>query len=332
MSSDCKSELMRSISMSLVNIVDAETAALIEDVIIVRMKDYDVEKRTTALSTEVRQTDDNLIKNFLACIAIEGRSRGTLAQYLRSIRKLPDYTGKSCFEIGTNDIRAWLANMRVSGMKAVSVSNQLHNVSPFFRWMRVEKIRTEDPCEAINSIKVPKEEKRAFSSEDIDTIRSLCDVRGRAIVETLLSSGVRVNELCNLLVSDVDFDCMTLRVRQGKGGKDRTTFISPICKKHLLIYLAQKKQPSEYLFSKDYDQTGYTTNGIRNLLQKLSQKSGIHVHPHRFRRTLATNLARKGMPIQEIKIIMGHAAITTTQRYIDTELSQAEATYRQLVA
>ena len=329
---DHKTELLQSISNALVRIVDAETASLIQDVILVKLNDYDVERRTTALTTEVRQTDDDIIKNFLISYVIEGKSQKTLYQYKRSIHRLLDFVGKSCLTVNATDIRAWLGSMKLSGIKNVSLSNQLHNVSSFFRWMRTEKIREEDPCESVNSIKVPREEKKAFGSEDIDTIRSMCNVRERAIVEVLLSSGVRINELCNLEVRDVDFDAMTLKVRNGKGGKYRTTFISPVCKKHLLIYLGQKKIESVYVFSKDYDCTKYTPDGIGGILRGMSERCGIHIHAHRFRRTLATDLARKGMPIQEIKIILGHSNISTTQRYIDTELSQAEATYRQLVA
>ena len=333
MSSDCKAELLKSISVSLVNIVDAETAALITDVITIRMHDYEVERRTTALSTEVRQTDDQLIKNYLACIAIEGKSQGTLKQYRRSIYKLLDYAGRSCLEIRTTDIRAWLASMKVRGLKSVTVSNQLSNAASFFHWLSSEKIRPDDPCIGVGSIKVPREEKKAFTSEDIDTIRSLCDdTYKRAVVETLLSSGVRINELCNLELKDIDFDQLTVKVRAGKGGKDRTTFITPVCRKHLLAYLSGKKHPSSFVFSKDYDGTGYSTNGVGKMLRKIGEESGIHVHPHRFRRTLATDLARKGMPIQEIQIILGHANIATTRGYIDTELSQVQASYRQLVA
>ena len=330
--SDCKSELLQSITSALVKIVDPETASLIQDVILVKMNDYEVTKRSTAIVPQEKDHDESIINNFFVSLVVEGKSKGTLLQYRRSIHKLLDFVGKSCLTVNANDIRAWLGKMKLSGVKNVTLSNQYHNVSTFFRWMRVEKIRAEDPCEAVGSIKVPKEEKKAFSSDEIDTIRSACDIQERAIVEVLLSSGLRNNELCNLEVRDVDFDSMVLKVRNGKGGKDRTTFISPVCKKHLLIYLGQKKRESAYVFSKDYDGTGYSTGGIGGILRKMSEKCGIHIHAHKFRRTLATDLARKGMPIQEIRIILGHSNIAVTQRYIDTELSQAEATYRQLVA
>ena len=329
---DAKTELLQSISNALVRIVDTETASLIQDVILVKMNDYDVSKRSTALVTTDQEQDETIIKNFFVSLIIEGKSKKTLYQYERSIHRLLDFVGKRCLTINANDIRAWLGSMKLSGSKNVTLSNQYHNVSTFFRWMRVEKIREDDPCEAVGSIKVPREEKKAFTSEEIDTIRSMCNIQERAIVELLLSSGLRNNELCNLEVRDIDFDNLTLKVRNGKGGKDRTTFISPVCKKHLLIYLKQKKTESEYVISKDYDGTGYTTDGLGGILRSMSKRCGIHIHAHKFRRTLATDLARKGMPIQEIRIILGHSNIAVTQRYIDTELSQAQASYRQRVA
>lgn len=332
MSDHCKSELLMSMRNALIKVVDSETASIINDILTVKLMDYNVERISTALTTERVNTDDDLIRNYLACAAIEGKSKKSLYQYRQSINRLLEFTGKTCMTVTTNDIRAWLASLKLKGLKNVSIRNQRNNISSFFKWMRVEHIISEDPVETVHTMKCPKEEKKAFTSEDIDTIRSLCDITKRAIVEVLLSSGVRVNELCNLGVEDVDLDNLTVRVRNGKGGKDRTVFISPVCKKHLVTYLNNKKQPSRYLFSKDYDQTNYTPGGIRGILRKMSKQCGIHIHPHRFRRTLATECARKGMPVQEIRILLGHSNISTTQRYIDTELTQVQASYRQLIA
>ena len=328
---DCKGELVRSITNALVTFTDPETASLIKDIITVKLKDYDVQKCVTALTTRC-SNDEVLIKNYMASAIIEGKSKATLFQYERSLRKLTEYTRKSLMELTSDDVKAWLASMKLRGLKNISVKNQRNNVAPFFHWLRTEHIRADNPCESINQIRCPQEEKKAFTAEDIDTIRAACNVYQRAVIEVLLSSGVRINELCNLRVDDVDFDNLTMQVKRGKGGRGRTTFISSVCKKHLQIYLSKKKAASPFLFSKDYDQTGYTTNGVRNMMRKMSIETGIHIHPHRFRRTLATECAKRGMPIQEIKIVLGHKNIATTQRYIDTELTQVQASYRQLVA
>ena len=328
---DCKSELVRSISNALVSITDPETASTITDIITVKLKDYDVQRNVTALTTQTNN-DEALIKNYMASAIIEGKAKKTLLQYDRSLRKLTEYTGKSLMTLTSDDVKAWLASMKLRGLKNISVKNQRNNVAPFFQWLRAEHIRADNPCESIGQIRCPQEEKKAFTAEDIDTIRSACNVCQRAVVEVLLSSGVRINELCDLQVNDVDFDNLTIEVKRGKGGRARTTFISAVCKKHLQIYLSQKKAASPFLFSKDYDQTGYTTDGIRNMMRKMSKETGIHIHPHRFRRTLATECAKRGMPIQEIRIVLGHKSIGTTQRYIDTELTQVQASYRQLVA
>ena len=329
--SDCKSQLLMELTNAIVKVTDADTASIIRDIIIARLSDYDVERKVTALAKVDADTNENIINSFMASLIIEGKSKGTAFQYKRSIHKLLDFTGKNCTEIDANDVKAWLAKMKLRGLKNTSVSNQKNNVSSFFRWMRIEHIRVDNPCEAVGTIKIPKEQKKAFLPEDIDTIRSMCNVRERAIVETLLSSGVRIAELCNLKVSDIDFANLTVFVEKGKGNKDRTVFITPVCKKHLLAYLDSKKVQSIYLFSKS-NATKYTPGGISRTLRKMAKKSGIHIHPHRFRRTLATECAKKGMPIQEIQVLLGHSDIATTRRYIDIELTQVQSSYRQLVA
>ena len=332
MSDHCKNELLMSMRNALIKVVDSETASIINDILTVKLMDYNVERVSTALTTERANTDEDLIRSYLACAAIEGKSKKSLYQYRQSIVRLLEFTGKTCLTVTPNDVRAWLASLKLRGLKNVSIRNQRNNISSFFKWLRIENIIIEDPVETVHTMKCPKEEKKVFTSEDVDTIRSLCDVTTRAVVEVLLSSGVRIAELCSLQVEDVDLGNLTVRVRKGKGGKDRTVFISPVCKKHLVIYLNSKKQSSKWLFSKDYDQTGYSPGGVRGMLRAISRRCGIHIYPHRFRRTLATECARKGMPVQEIRILLGHANISTTQRYIDTEITQVQATYRQLIA
>ena len=189
-----------------------------------------------------------------------------------------------------------------------------------------------NPCDPIKPIKVPSEEKKAFSSEEIDTIRTICQSPyERALIETLLSTGLRINELCNLKLEDVDFDQLVVHVKNGKGGKDRTTFMTPVAKKYLVKYLKWNKHKSEYLFTTRLG-CKYSTNGFGYTLRAMSKMCGIHIHPHRFRRTLATDLARKGMPIQEIQKLLGHSKISTTQVYIETSVEKVEASYRQYVA
>ena len=327
-----KEQFIWEVKAKLANIVDADTAERIIEMITLELKDYDLEKRSTEL---VVYDDENqrLVKSFLGCLIVEGKSKGTIEQYGYSLKRLFKFLGNRKYsEITTADIMAWLAHLKMSGAKSTSVRNQRSNVSPFFTWLYHNRMIERNPCDPIKPIKVPSEEKKAFSSEDIDTIRSECkNIFERALVETLLATGLRINELGNLKLEDIDFDNLTVHVKNGKGGKDRTTFITPVAKKYILQYLAWNKHKSEYVFTTRLDGK-YKNNSFGEVMRKMSKKCDIHIHPHRFRRTLATDLARKGMPIQEIQKLLGHSKISTTQGYIETSTDKVEASYRQFVA
>ena len=328
---DYKTELLERIQMVIGPTLERDTAAYIISAITVQLNDYEVTRRTTEVAV-LDNTNDELIKRYAACLMIEGKAKGTIIQYGRSLKRLAEFSGKNLPDVNHNDIRAWLAQLKIKGAKNSTIGNQRNNVLPFFKWMFNEQIIERNPGDMIKPIKKPKENKKAFSEEDIDAIRSVCEGKKRAVVEFLLATGVRVNELCNLTIEDVDFDAMTVRVRMGKGGKDRQTYMTPIAKKYLVKYLETRKDNRTPLFVNRYGNT-LTTGGVRALLADVGRKSGVeNVHPHRFRRTLATTLSKRGMPIQEIQRILGHTNISTTQVYIETENSRTQAAYRQYAA
>ena len=329
---ECKESFIEKVKMRLVATTSSEQVNDIINIIIYELQNYELSERTTEL---IVYDDDNekIIKSFLACLIIEGKSKGTIKQYNYSLKRLFTFLGNKRYDkITTYDIRAWLASLQLKGNKNSNVRNQKCNISPFFTWLYNDGLIERNPCAPIKTIKVQDEQRKAFSSEEIDTIKSNCEnVTERAIVETMLSSGLRVAELCNLKIEDVDFTNLIINVKNGKGGKDRTAFITPVAKKCILKYLKENKHKSEYLFTTN-DGTKYTTDGIRYRTTKLTNKCGFRVHPHRFRRTLATDLSRKGMPIQEIQKLLGHSNIETTRKYIDTRVEQIESSYRQLIA
>lgn len=327
-----KEQFIQAVANRIHTMADAETAGAIIDIITYELREYSIERIGTEV---VPYCDDNnkLIKTFLSCLIVEGRSKGTIDQYGRSLKKFFEFTGNKRYDsITAYDIRAWLASFKLAEKKETYIRNQRCNISPFFAWLYAEELIERNPCAAVKPIKVPEEEKKAFSSEEIDTIRGACkDVRERAVIEMLLSSGLRVAELCNLKKEDIDLAELTVKVKHGKGNKDRTAFINPVARKHIVAYLRDNKHDSAYLFTTRKGGK-YTTGGIRYITDVIEERTGIHIHPHRFRRTLATDLAKKGMPIQEIQKLLGHTSIETTRKYIETQTNTVEASYRQYVA
>lgn len=327
-----REKYIQAVKERLATMFDAKTAHDIIDVIAYELRDYEITKR----STEIVQYDDEnekILKSYLACLVVEGKSKGTVRMYRYSVRQLFAFLGNKKYDkITTYDIRAWLASMKMRGCKNTHIRNQRCNISPFFAWLMSDGLIEKNPMASIKPIKVPVEERKALTSDEIDTIRDSCkSLSERAVVEVLLASGLRVAELCNLKLEDVDFDSMTISVKSGKGNKDRTTFINPVAKKHLVAYMESNKHKSEYVFT-TRESKQYTPSGIRYLTKTLAKRCGIHIHPHIFRRTLATDLARKGMPIQEIQKLLGHTSIETTRKYIETRMEKVEASYRQYVA
>ena len=329
---DYRNEFVQAVKIRLSTMVDADVAESVVDVVTYEIAKYDLSKITTELAV-YDDSNEKMIKSFMACMVVEGRSKKTIKAYRYSINKFFRYVGNKPYDqVTAFDIRAWLASMKISGCKSISIRNEKNNLTTFFNWLFGEGIIEKNPCTPIRPIKVEQEEKSCFSSEEIDTIRSACNnTKQRAIIETLLSSGLRVSELCNLKMDDVDFNSLTVRVRCGKGGKDRTTFINPVAKKYICRYLSERKSESEYVFTSRYGKQ-YSASGIQRIMVNMSEKCGFHIHPHRFRRTLASDLARKGMPIQEIQKLLGHTSIETTRRYTDTKIDQVQASYRQFIA
>ena len=168
----------------------------------------------------------------------------------------------------------------------------------------------------------------------IDKLRFACkDDKERAIIEFLLASGVRVTELSEMLVEDVDFQTMDVHVVHGKGAKERMTYISPVALERLKKYiLGRPESDCKYLFYNCKHQQ-LEPGGIRHILNRIAERAGVsNVHPHRFRRTFATKLAKRGMNVQDIQKLLGHSDISTTMEYVSMDDTTVKASYKKYIA
>ena len=288
----------------------------------------------TERSTELVPLDDKnmkLLKTYANCILVDGKSKGTVAAYLRELQKFVEFTGnKDLLEITSFDIRNYLAQEKIRGISNRTIENSRANLSAFFTWLTLEEYVQKNPCLPIKPIKYAEEVKEGFSLVELDKLRGNCKTeKERAIIEVLISSGVRVSELVNLNVDDVDFNKKVIHVRHGKGDKDRYTYINDVAQAHLIKYLTENNIISGALF-RSQRKGRYTTHGIRQLLSALAKRAGVdNVHPHRFRRTFATMLASRGMNIQDIQSLMGHTDINTTMIYVALDDATVNNSYRK---
>ena len=331
MEKDYRPEVIRRVQELMLGApeVDAKT---VTNILITVLNDYDVQKRETELIA-YDNINEALLKRWAACMTVEGKQVRTIKAYVRMLKQLADIVGSPYTVMKTQDLRYYFSVRLSQGVSHRTVETERAYCSSFFKWLLAEEVIEKDPCAPIKRIKYQETEKHPFSDVEIDVLRTACkNTKHRAIIEFLLASGVRVNELHNLTLFDVDIKSKTVRVINGKGGKDRTTYINDVAAHYLEIYLREREETGSALF---YGNKGepISSNGIWRVLNDLGETASVdHVHPHRFRRTLATKLAERGMPIQEIQQILGHKNINTTRGYICMDKTQIETSYRRHIA
>lgn len=333
MAKSCKMEFLDSLGQKLISFYPAEEVAKIVDIATNELYNYDLHEKCTDL-VEYDDQNDRILKRYTACLVLDGKSEKTIYQYKRSITKLMESVGNIPFpKVGVYEIRYFLASEKQRGVSETTLRNQRANISAFFLWMFNEDLIPKNPCSVIKPPKKPNKVKKAFTEVELDALRSACkNMKERALLEMLLTSGVRVNELCEMEVSDIDFATLKVHVKHGKGNKERVTYINDLAVIHLKKYLLSRKIQSPHLFVNLYGEKLNPT-GVRFLLREIGKRAEVTtVHPHRFRRTFATLLASRGMKIQEIQKLLGHANISTTLEYISTDDTSVQASYKQYIA
>lgn len=274
------------------------------------------------------------VELFLAAKRVEGRSEKTLAYYKNTIEKMLDGTGKSVSHITTDDLRDYLANYQ--GKKSsskVTIDNIRRILSTFFGWLEDEDYIVKSPVRRIHKVKTGKVIKDTYSDEDLEEMRDNCEeIRDTAIIDMLASTGMRIGEMVLLNRSDINFDereCVVL----GKGDKERIVYFDARSKLHLKQYLDTRSDDNEALFvSLKAPYQRLTIGGIESRLRELGNRMGIpKVHPHKFRRTLATMAIDKGMPIEQLQHLLGHQRIDTTLQYAMVKQSNVKNAHRKYI-
>lgn len=279
--------------------------------------DFSITEKTTAIVPYADETNTKILKQYIATKLLEGKSKKTMDLYGRRLELFFRAVNKPYTEVTKNDIKAYLAVFASSGRSTSYVDTIRSILGAFFNWLADEDYLEKSPSKAVKPIKQHKKIPEPFSQVDLDCIRNACDtVKKRMLVEMLLSSGARVAELVGLDRSDVDFERRRIHIRHGKGDKERFTYFSPVASVYLRKYLEARKDDGEFLIANNRGER-ITEHGVEQVLRDLGKAAGVKkVHPHRFRRTLATTLAKRNMAIQKIKELLGHEDISTTMRYI----------------
>jgi len=280
-----------------------------------------------------QHSNRQLLDTFISAKRVEGCSDKTLEVYRNYLSFwIKDFVG-SILNATTNDMRLYLAHLQSDRKNTnVSVDNHRRILSSFFRWLEEEDFVKKSPMRRIHKIRQMKAVKEPFSEDELEILRSNCDnLRDLAIIEFLVSTGVRIGELVGLNIKDIDFEkrqCVVL----GKGNKQRIVYFSTRAKIRLLDYLKERKDDSDALFvALNPPHNRLLINGIESRLRNFGNKLGIRVHPHRFRRTLATRALDRGMPIEQVQHMLGHSKLDTTLIYVKVEDSNVEHSHHKYI-
>lgn len=294
---------------------------------------YHIEILEQSQKQEIQKNNEDILNKFISSKEIEGCSARTLKYYKDNITKMLDAVNLPVSEITTETLRNYLAdhkNNSTAGM--VTIDNIRRTLLSFFTWLENEDY-VKSPVRRIHKVKAMKKVKETLTDENLEKLRDTCtNVRDLAILELLISTGMRVGELTRLNISDMNFQersCIVL----GKGNSEREVYFSAKSKMYIEKYLETRTDNNEALFVsliKPYNRLGIS--GIEITIRNLGKEANINkVHPHKFRRTMATMAIDKGMPIEQVQKLLGHIKIDTTMEYAMVNQNNVKNSHRKYI-
>lgn len=284
------------------------------------------------LGPKQAEPGQDLLSLFLTAKEVEGCSPKTIAYYEATLRHMNAALAKSYTQVESDDLRRYLNDYETArGSSKVTIDNIRRIMSSFFSWLEDEDYIVKSPVRRIRRVKTAQITKEVLSDEELEILRDACESkRDLAIVDLLSSTGIRIGELVRLDRKDVNLherECLVM----GKGNKQRPVYFDARAKLHLTEYLASRADKSPALFvALDSSARRITVGNIELRLRDLGRSAGVNrVHPHKFRRTLATHAIDKGMPIEQVQKLLGHAKIDTTMHYAMVNQNNVKASHRK---
>ena len=308
----------------------------LKESLIINFEKLDFIMKTDELKHQ-EELDENIsmIESFISSKQIEGCSDRTIKYYKEIIDKFNDSFDKSIKRITTEEIRNYLSNYKeMSTCGSTTIDNIRRVLSSFFSWLEDEDYIIKSPIRRIHRIKTPTTVKEVLTDENLEKLRDECEnIRDLSLIELLISTGMRVGELVNLNISNLNFEdrsCIVL----GKGNKEREVYFDAKTKLHLKEYISKRNDTNDALFvSLREPHQRLSISGIEFIVRNLGVNTNINkVHPHKFRRTLATMAIDKGMPVEQVQKLLGHVKIETTMHYAMVNQSNVKISHRRYIA
>lgn len=333
--------ILENVINTMVPHLEPEQLEKLNNVLHINFHGFEVQEQCTELTATGTDGDMAKVKMFVASKKAVNRQDNTLKQYTREICNMMSFLGKRLEDVTGMDLLYYYGIMRERrGIKMSTMQTRLHYLSSFWDFLINEEMVHNNPVKKVGLLKIEKTIKKPYSAEEMEALRSNCtELRDRGLVEFLYSTGVRISELTALNVGDIEMGKQELIV-YGKGSKERKTYLTDSAKFYLRRYLQVRCKDGgitmaelmgEPLFvTLDQPHNRLTVAGIQYMLRKLGDRAKVKgVHPHRFRRTIATDLLNRGMPIEQVKDFLGHEKLDTTMIYCTVKADSVQASHRK---
>ena len=321
--------LINDIEQAMLNVLNNEQLSQLRKVLEYTFRNVSV---TENASNDSQDSNSELVTNFLSSKSVEGCSENTIAYYRSTINNALTKVDKKITHVTTDDLRNYLNKyQRESGASKVTVDNIRRILSSFYAWLEDENYIVKSPVRRIHKVKTGKTVKETYTDEALEEMRDHAgNCRDLAMIDLLASTGMRVGELVKLNRQDIDFQNRECVVT-GKGDKQRKVYFDARTKIHLSRYLAERTDDNEALFvSLLAPSERLQISGVEIRLRNLGKQLNIpKVHPHKFRRTLATMAIDKGMPIEQVQHLLGHQSLDTTLQYAMVNQNNVKLSHRK---
>ena len=330
-----KEKMITEIEQAMASTLDNGQMKRLHDVLSHVFWGKEITETEEAPLTQDAESNQQLLRSFLSSKGVEGCSEKTLKYYKGTIGRLLTALDKHLVHVTTDDLRQYLADyQQKSACSKANIDNVRRILSTFFAWLEDENYILKSPVRRIHKIRTTKSVKETYSDEALEMMRDGCKTeRDLAMIDLLASTGMRVGELVRLDIADIDFEnreCIVF----GKGNKERPVYFDARAKVHLRNYLQSRTDNNPALFvSLQSPHKRLEISGVEVRLRNLGKKLGFHkVHPHKFRRTLATKAIDKGMPIEQVQHLLGHSQIDTTLQYAMVSQNNVKSSHRKYIA
>lgn len=328
MAMDSKQDFLRNVERLLSESVTVSDMNVIMKTMANVLESYDMR-----LIEQWPDEKDDCLDSFISAMKVEGRSQKTIDRYVYIIGRMMKFVAVSTRRVTVYHLRSYLAAEKERGIADETLKGNRSIFLSYFNWLYREGLIDKNPAANLGAIKCPVKEKKTYSDVDIEKLNS-CAVgyrfalRDRAIINFLASTGCRIGEVTSLNRDSVnlrDLECVV----HGKGNKERTVYMDEVTGMLIKDYLDKRTDDNPALFV-GKGAKRLEDGGVRVMLKKIGDKAGIEkVHPHKFRRTFATVCNHHWMPIEDIKVLMGHDKIETTMLYINMSKEDLKHSYRR---